>query len=81
MSRGYRRSITASCGPEPRSPSPRVVELAAVGRYLREHSRGEITGGTCFVMSHGMEDWHPNPDFFFQSGAGPIHDPAILRRR
>jgi predicted dehydrogenase len=35
---------------------------------------GKITGGTCFVMSHGMEHWHPNPDFFFQPGGGPILD-------
>ena len=35
---------------------------------------GKITGGTCFVMSRGMEHWHPNPDFFFQPGAGPILD-------
>ncbi|MEO1250528.1 MAG: Gfo/Idh/MocA family oxidoreductase [Pseudomonadota bacterium] len=26
------------------------------------------------VMSHGMEDWHPNPHFFFQPGAGPVLD-------
>ena len=25
-------------------------------------------------MSHGMEHWHPNPDFFFQPGGGPILD-------
>lgn len=35
---------------------------------------GKITGGTCYVMSHGMEHWHPNPDFFFQPGAGPVMD-------
>ncbi|WP_145975793.1 Gfo/Idh/MocA family protein, partial [Ruegeria atlantica] len=35
---------------------------------------GEIIGGTCHVMSHGMESWHPNPDFFFQPGGGPILD-------
>ena len=35
---------------------------------------GKITGGTCHVMSHGMEHWHPNPDFFFQPGAGPVLD-------
>jgi predicted dehydrogenase len=37
-------------------------------------SLGKITSGTCFVMSHGMESWHPNPDFFFQPGAGPVLD-------
>jgi predicted dehydrogenase len=35
---------------------------------------GRITSGTTHVMSRGMEHWHPNPDFFFQPGAGPILD-------
>jgi predicted dehydrogenase len=35
---------------------------------------GKITGGACYVMSRGMEHWHPNPDFFFQPGAGPMLD-------
>ena len=35
---------------------------------------GEIISGTAHVMNHGMEDWHPNPDFFFLPGAGPILD-------
>ena len=35
---------------------------------------GEVISGTCHVMSHGMEDWHPNPDFFFQKGGGPVLD-------
>lgn len=37
-------------------------------------SLGRITSGTCFVMGPGMESWHPNPDFFFQPGAGPVLD-------
>ncbi len=35
---------------------------------------GRITSGTCHVMSHGMEHWHPNPDFFFKPGGGPVLD-------
>lgn len=35
---------------------------------------GRVTSGTCHVMSKGMEHWHPNPDFFFQKGGGPILD-------
>lgn len=35
---------------------------------------GSITSGTCHLMSHGMEHWHPNPDFFYQPGAGPMFD-------
>ena len=35
---------------------------------------GKITHGTTHVMGRGMEHWHPNPEFFFQPGAGPILD-------
>ena len=35
---------------------------------------GQITSGTAMVLSHGMEHWHPNPDFFFKPGGGPILD-------
>ena len=35
---------------------------------------GRITSGTTHVMSRGMEHWHPNPEFFFQVGAGPVLD-------
>lgn len=35
---------------------------------------GRITSGTCHVMSAGMESWHPNPDFFFRPGGGPVLD-------
>jgi len=35
---------------------------------------GKIKSGTCFVQGPGMEMWHPNPDFFFRPGGGPILD-------
>lgn len=35
---------------------------------------GAITGGSAAVMSRGMEMWHPNPDFFFKPGGGPVLD-------
>jgi predicted dehydrogenase len=44
-------------------------------RHLIDSGKvGKITSGTCYVMSHGMEHWHPNPDFFFLPGAGPVLD-------
>ena len=33
-----------------------------------------MVGGSAYVMSHGMEHWHPNPGFFFKPGAGPVFD-------
>lgn len=35
---------------------------------------GTITAGGAAVLNHGMEHWHPNPDFFFLPGAGPMLD-------
>ncbi len=41
---------------------------------LDEGLIGDIAAGTCHVMSHGPESWHPNPDFFYEPGAGPMLD-------
>ena len=43
-------------------------------RLLDDGAVGRIVHGTCHVMSPGMEDWHPNPDFFFAKGGGPVLD-------
>jgi len=46
-----------------------------LARYLVDNGDvGKITSGTCFVQSPGMEMWHPNPDFFFKKGGGPVLD-------
>ncbi|MFT4003990.1 MAG: Gfo/Idh/MocA family oxidoreductase [Rhizobium sp.] len=43
-------------------------------KFIDDGSIGRITSGACYVMSPGMEMWHPNPDFFFLPGGGPILD-------
>jgi predicted dehydrogenase len=35
---------------------------------------GEPTGAVAFWVCPGHESWHPNPDFFYQPGAGPMLD-------
>ena len=35
---------------------------------------GKVVSGTTHTMNRGMEHWHPNPDFFFQVGGGPMLD-------
>ena len=55
--------------------------LGSAGQKARElidnNTIGDIVLGTFNVMSHGMEHWHPNPDFFFKPGAGPIFDLGV----
>jgi predicted dehydrogenase len=35
---------------------------------------GEPVGATAFMLGSGPESWHPNPDIFYQRGAGPMFD-------
>lgn len=35
---------------------------------------GEPIGATAFMMCHGHESWHPNPEFYYKKGGGPMFD-------
>ncbi len=35
---------------------------------------GEPLGATAFMMCHGHESWHPDPEFYYQHGGGPMFD-------
>lgn len=35
---------------------------------------GEPIGANAFMLGSGPESWHPNPDIFYQRGAGPMFD-------
>ncbi len=46
----------------------------ATRRALDAGLIGTVTGGSACMQSHGMEHWHPNPEFFYQPGGGPHLD-------
>lgn len=35
---------------------------------------GRPLAASAFMLSPGVESWHPNPDFYYQEGAGPLYD-------
>ena len=35
---------------------------------------GDIIGATAFMMCPGHESWHPDPEFYYQIGGGPMFD-------
>lgn len=43
----------------------RIVDDGTIGRPI---------GATALFLSAGMESWHPNPEFFFKPGGGPVLD-------
>ncbi len=67
------RDLMVGCAPD--------TFLGAGGRLSRkmvdEGKVGRILSGTAFLMSHGMEHWHPDPEFFFKKGGGPVLDVGV----
>ena len=43
-------------------------------RLIDSGEIGKPIGGTAFILLPGHEHWHPNPDFFYQAGGGPVFD-------
>ncbi len=43
-------------------------------RLIDEGAIGQVVGATAFMMSHGPESWHPDPEFFYKPGGGPMMD-------
>lgn len=35
---------------------------------------GEPVAATAFMVCHGHESWHPDPNFYYQEGGGPMFD-------
>jgi predicted dehydrogenase len=52
--------------------------LGAAGRLARrlvdDGAIGTVVAGTAFMMTRGMEHWHPDPAFYYQPGGGPVLD-------
>ncbi len=43
-------------------------------KLIDDGAIGEPVAAVAFMASHGPEGWHPNPDFFYRLGGGPLFD-------
>ncbi len=48
--------------------------LQTCRKLIDDGTIGDVVGAGAFVVSHGHEWHHPNPDYFYQLGAGPLLD-------
>ena len=48
--------------------------LQTCRKIIDEGLIGEVIAASAFVVSHGHEWHHPNPDFFYKPGGGPLLD-------
>lgn len=49
----------------PTPPARKLLDDDAIGRVL---------SGTAHMMNHGHEHWHPDPQFSYLAGGGPLFD-------
>ncbi len=43
-------------------------------KMIDDGAIGKLVSANAFMMSWGMEMWHPNPEFYFKEGGGPMFD-------
>jgi predicted dehydrogenase len=43
-------------------------------KLIDEGAIGRPVAFTTFMMNHGHESWHPNPEFYYEAGGGPMFD-------
>ncbi len=48
--------------------------LQTCRRLIDAGAIGQPVAAVAFMLSHGPESWHPNPGFFYHTGAGPLFD-------
>ncbi len=48
--------------------------LQTCRRLIDEGVIGEPVAATAFMVGHGHEHWHPNPEFYYKAGGGPLFD-------
>ncbi len=64
------RGVLVSCAPDTflgggLQTSRKLIDDGWIGRPV---------AAAAFFMGHGPETWHPNPEFFYKFGAGPMLD-------
>lgn len=48
--------------------------LQTCRKLIDDGAIGEPVAATAFMFNHGHERWHPDPEFFYKIGGGPMFD-------
>jgi predicted dehydrogenase len=48
--------------------------LQTCRQLIDQGAIGKPIGAAAFMMGHGPEAWHPDPEFFYKPGGGPLFD-------
>ena len=48
--------------------------ISTCRKIIQEGWIGDIIGCNAFMLCHGHESWHPDPEFYYEKGGGPMYD-------
>ncbi len=65
-----KRNLRVGCAPD----TFLGAGLQTCRKLIDEGAIGQPVAATAFLLSRGPEGWHPDPEFFYQVGAGPLFD-------
>ncbi len=64
------RSLRVGCAPD----TFLGAGLQTCRKLIDEGAIGVPVAATAFMLGHGPERWHPDPEFFYKVGGGPMFD-------
>ncbi len=64
------RGLLVGCAPD----TFMGAGLQTCRKLLDDGWIGKPVAATAFMMNHGHEHWHPEPEFYYQAGGGPLFD-------
>lgn len=67
---GREKGLRVGCAPD----TFLGAGLQTCRRLIDEGAIGRPVAAVAVMAGHGPEGWHPNPEFFYQPGGGPLFD-------
>jgi predicted dehydrogenase len=65
-----RKGLRVGCAPD----TFMGAGIQTCRRLIDDGRIGEPVGATAFMLCHGHESWHPDPEFYYKPGGGPMFD-------
>src|SRR5215207_3647440 len=65
-----RRNLRVGCAPD----TFLGAGIQTARKLIDEGAIGRPVAFTAFMMCRGHETWHPNPEFYYEVGGGPMFD-------
>jgi predicted dehydrogenase len=70
LQEAQKRKLRVGCAPD----TVLGQGIQTCRRLIDEGAIGKPIAATANMLGHGPESWHPNPEFYYQLGGGPLFD-------